>query len=114
MRNLDLLRLAGAATLGIASVLACSSPASAFAGLSDRQTSHIEEYIHCRTLLWTDLDAFNADPVCGGTPGVDWKSMSSGPGSGYVPPREDDDDDEHEHDDCEHHQSKDSEYPLPA
>lgn len=90
MRNRDLLRLAGACAFGLVASLSYSSSASAFSGLSAKQQAHIEEYIHCKILLLTDLVAFAADPACGGSPNVDTKSMASGPGSGptkrYEPP----------------------------
>lgn len=77
MRNHRLLRLAGAAALATASLLSFSTSASAFVGLSDKQKAHIEEYIHCKILLLTDLDAFEAEqPPCGGTPNVGLKSIA--------------------------------------
>lgn len=82
MRKRDLLQLAGACAFGLLASLSYSSSASAFAGLSDKQKAHIDEYIHCKILLWTDLAAFEADPACGGTPNVDLKSMASVIGSG--------------------------------
>jgi len=87
MRNRDLLRLAGACALGVVATLSYSSSASAYAGLSDRQKAHIEEYIHCKILLWTDLAAFEADPACGGTV-VETRSIFSS-GSGGPPPKRD-------------------------
>lgn len=69
MRNHNLPRLVGAAVLATATLLSLSTSASAWAGLSDKQKAHIEEYIHCKTLLLTDLAAFEAEqPPCGGTP----------------------------------------------
>lgn len=84
MRKRDLLQLAGACAFGLLAAVSYSSGASAFAGLSDKQKAHIDEYIQCKILLWTDLAAFEADPACGGTPNVDLKSMASGSGSGIV------------------------------
>lgn len=82
MRNHDLLRLAGAAVLATAGLLSFSTSASAFVGLSDKQQAHIEEYIRCKTLLLTDLAAFEAEqPPCGGTPNVGIKSIA-GMGNG--------------------------------
>lgn len=66
MRKHDLLKLAGVCAFGLLSTLAYTSPAAAF-GLSDKQKAHIDEYIHCKILLWTDLAAFEDDPACGGT-----------------------------------------------
>jgi hypothetical protein len=83
MRNRDLLRLAGAAVLASASLLSFSTSASAFSGLSDKQKAHIEEYIHCKILLLTDLAAFEAEqPPCGGNPNVGIHSIIGSPGSG--------------------------------
>lgn len=77
MRNHDLFRLFGATVLAASSLLAFSTSANAFAGLSDKQKAHIEEYIHCKTLLLTDLAAFEAEqPPCGGTPNVGLKSLA--------------------------------------
>jgi hypothetical protein len=67
MRKPNLLRLAGACAFGLLAAVSYSSSASAFAGLSDRQKAHIDEYFHCKFLLLTDLAAFEADPACGGT-----------------------------------------------
>lgn len=89
MRNRDLLRLAGACAFGLIASLSYSSSASAFVGLSDKQKAHIDEYIHCKILLLTDIPAFEADPACGGTPNIDLKSLGSVQGSGggrYEPP----------------------------
>lgn len=82
MRKRDLLQLAGACAFGLLASLSYSSSASAFAGLSDKQKAHIDEYIHCKILLLTDLAAFETDPACGGLPNVDLKSMASVIGSG--------------------------------
>lgn len=82
MRKRDLLQLAGACAFGLLATVSYSSSASAFAGLSDKQKAHIDEYIQCKILLWTDLAAFEADPACGGSPNVDLKSMASVIGSG--------------------------------
>lgn len=82
MRKRDLLQLAGACAFGLLASLSYSSSASAFAGLSDKQKAHMDEYIHCKILLLTDLAAFEADPACGGLPNVDLKSMASVIGSG--------------------------------
>jgi hypothetical protein len=99
MRSRDILQLAGVCAFGLLASLSFSSSASAFAGLSDKQKAHIEEYIHCKTLLWTDLAAFEADPACGGTV-VEVRSIAPS-GSGnfqpkYVPPK---------HDECENNPS---------
>lgn len=83
MRNRNLLRLAGVALLASASLLSFSTSANAWAGLSDKQKAHIEEYIHCKILLLTDLAAFEAEqPPCGGNPNVGTASMAPA-GSGY-------------------------------
>lgn len=90
MRNRELLRLAGACAFGLIASLSYSSSASAFVGLSDKQKAHIDEYIHCKILLLTDIPAFEADPACGGKPNIDLKSLGSGTGGGskqrYEPP----------------------------
>jgi hypothetical protein len=67
MRSRDILQLAGACALGLLASLSYSSSATAFAGLSDKQKAYVDEYVHCKILLWTDLAAFDADPACGGT-----------------------------------------------
>lgn len=88
MRSRDILQLAGACALGLLASLSYSSSASAFAGLSDKQKAYVDEYIHCKTLLWTDLAAFEADPACGGTV-VEARSIApngSGPGTPRVDP----------------------------
>ena len=89
MRNRKLMQLAGACALGLLAAASYSSSASAFAGLSDRQKAHIDEYIHCKILLWTDLAAFEADPACGGTV-VETRSIfptgSGAPQKRYEPP----------------------------
>ncbi len=78
MRNHDMLRLAGAAFLATTTLLSFSTSASAFVGLSDKQKAHIEEYIHCKTLLLTDLAAFEAEqPPCGGDPNPGLKSIAA-------------------------------------
>lgn len=78
MRTRSLLRLASVASLALATALSISSPASAFAGLSDKQKAHIEEFFHCNYLMWTDLVQFEAEqPPCGGTPNVDLKSIAA-------------------------------------
>ncbi|WP_423068153.1 hypothetical protein [Devosia sp. CN2-171] len=84
MRNRVLLRLVGAAVLATASLLSLSTSASAFVGFSDKQKAHIDEYIHCKILLLTDLAAFEAEqPPCGGTPNADLKSIAAtGSGGG--------------------------------
>lgn len=81
MRKQDFLKFSGACAFGLLATLSYTSTASAF-GLSDRQQAHIDEYIHCKILLLTDLAAFEADPACGGTPNIDLKSMASVLGSG--------------------------------
>lgn len=86
MRNRSLLRLVGAAVLASATLLSLSTSASAFSGLSDKQKAHIDEYIHCKILLLTDLAAFEAEqPPCGGTPIVGINSIMGSGGS--APPR---------------------------
>ncbi len=90
MRIRNLLRLAGACAFGVLAACSYSSSASAFAGLSDKQKAHIDEYIHCKILLWTDLAAFEADPACGGT-AVETRSIfptGSGGSKRYEPPEE--------------------------
>jgi len=87
MRNRDFLAVAGACALGLVASLSFSSPASAYAGLSERQRAHIAEYFHCRHLLWTDIPAFEADPVCGGPPNLDRQSMLES-GNGAPPSKE--------------------------
>lgn len=81
MRKQDFLKIAGACAFGLLATFSPTSTASAF-GLSDRQKAHVDEYIHCKILLLTDLAAFAADPACGGTPNIDLKSMASGLGNG--------------------------------
>lgn len=77
MRIRDLLRLAGAAVLATTGLLAYTTSASAFVGLSDKQKAHIEEYIHCKILLLTDLAAFEAEqPPCGGKPNTSLNSLA--------------------------------------
>lgn len=76
MRTRELLRLAAACAIGVAATVSFASSASAFTGLSDRQQAHVEEYIHCKILLFTDIQAFEDDPACGGTPNVDLKSAA--------------------------------------
>lgn len=94
MRSRDVLQFAGACAFGLLASLSFSSSASAFAGLSDKQKAHIDEYIHCKILLWTDLAAFEADPACGGA-GVETRSLFP-TGSGSAPQR-------HEPPTCEYH-----------
>jgi hypothetical protein len=84
MRKRDLLQLAGACAFGMLATLSYSSAATA-AGLSDKQRAHIEEYIHCKILLLTDLAAFEAEPPCGGT-AVETRSIFP-TGSGGGQPR---------------------------
>jgi hypothetical protein len=86
MRNSRLPRLVGAAVLATATLLSLSTSANAWAGLSDKQKAHIEEFIHCNTLMWTDLAQFEAEqPPCGGNPNPGLKSISSmGDGGGYI------------------------------
>lgn len=67
MHSRNIVRLAGACAFGLLASLTVSSSASAFGGLSDKQRAHIEEYIHCKILLLTDLAAFEAEPPCGGS-----------------------------------------------
>lgn len=86
MRRHNLLRLAGACALGLVASLSYASSASAFAGLSAKQQAHIETYIHCKTLLLTDFKAFAADPLCGGTPNFDRRSMGTEIGGATPPP----------------------------
>ena len=84
MRNHHLPRLVGAAVLATATLLSLSTSASAWAGLSDKQKAHIEEYIHCKTLLLTDLAAFEAEqPPCGGTPNAGTRSLTPTGDGGY-------------------------------
>lgn len=72
----DVARLAGAATLAAVSLFSYTTSASAWVGLSDKQKTHIEEYIHCKILLLTDIKQFEAEqPPCGGTPYADLKSL---------------------------------------
>ncbi len=79
MRTRNLLRLVGACSLVLATSLSVSTPASAWAGLSDKQKAHIEEFFHCNLLMWTDLDQFEAEqPPCGGTPNASALSSSGG------------------------------------
>lgn len=88
MRSRNVLQLAGACAFGLLASLSYSSSASAFAGLSDKQRAHVDEYIHCKILLWTDLAAFEADPACGGTV-VETRSIvptGSGGFKRYEPP----------------------------
>lgn len=78
MRNSRLPRLVGAAVLATATLLSLSTSANAWAGLSDKQKAHIEEFIHCNTLMWTDLAQFEAEqPPCGGNPNPGLKSISA-------------------------------------
>ncbi len=78
MRTRDVLRLVGATSLAVVAALSISSPANAWVGLSDKQKAHIEEYIHCKILLLTDIKQFEAEqPPCGGTPSGDLKSIAA-------------------------------------
>ncbi|OEO31512.1 hypothetical protein VW23_015940 [Devosia insulae DS-56] len=84
MRKRDLLQLAGACAFGLLATLSYSSTATA-AGLSDKQRAHIEEYIHCKTLLLTDLAAFEAEqPPCGGTALETRSIFPTGSGGGHI------------------------------
>lgn len=87
MRNRDVMRLVGAASLAAISLFSYTTSASAWVGLSDKQKAYVEEYIHCKTLLFTDIKQFEAEqPPCGGTPNVDLKSlMPTGSGGHYKP-----------------------------
>lgn len=91
MRSRELLQLTGACAFGLLAAFSYSSSASAFAGLSDKQKAHIDEYIHCKILLWTDLAAFEADPACGGA-AVETRSIfptgSGSPQKHEEPPKE--------------------------
>ncbi|MDC9824259.1 hypothetical protein PRN20_10970 [Devosia sp. ZB163] len=91
MRRSDLLRLLGVASLAVAASISLSATAAtAFSGLSDKQKAHIEEYFHCKKLLWTDIPAFNADPVCGGSGQYELKSLAPTGDGVRPPPREPD------------------------
>ena len=77
MRNRDVLRLVGAASLAAVSLFSFTASANAWAGLSEKQQAHIDEFIHCKILLLTDIRQFEAEqPPCGGTPYVDLKSLA--------------------------------------
>jgi len=71
--------LASAAVIALVAGSVMSSPATAFAGLSDKQADEISEFIKCKTfLLKGDLASFEADPDCGHGPvAIDLKSMGS-------------------------------------
>jgi hypothetical protein len=67
VRNSVLLRLVSAAALALAAGSAMTSPASAFVGLSEKQSDEISEFIKCNTfLLKWDVKSFEGDPDCGG------------------------------------------------
>jgi hypothetical protein len=84
MRN-RLIGAIGAASFALTTILATSTGASAFSGLSAKQKAHIDEYFMCKTLLLTDVAAFNATEPCGGTPSGDTASMSGAKsGTGIV------------------------------
>lgn len=75
MRN-RLIGAIGAASFALTTILATSTGASAFSGLSAKQKAHIDEYFMCKTLLLTDVAAFNATEPCGGTPSGNTASMA--------------------------------------
>ena len=68
----------GAASFALLTVLATSSGATAFSGLSAKQKAHIGEYFMCQKLLLTDVATFNATEPCGGTPSGSTASLFGG------------------------------------